>query len=293
VRFAAVDIGSNAVRLFFGEVYKANQFPQIKKISLIRLPIRLGEDVFMNGNISRQNIDKLVKSLAAFKFLTEVYEVQSYRVCATSAVREAKNGASVVQEIKEKAGVNLEIIGGNEEAQLLFDTHIAQRIDATGTYLYIDVGGGSTELTLIADGEKIKSCSFKIGTIRLKNDIVSDAEWIDMEDWIKETTKFHSPKMAIGTGGNINKLYKLCGLENYKILDYKELEEMNLFLSKFSLQERITKLNLRPDRADVITHAARIYLTIMKQAKIKDMFVPKVGLADGIIYQLYNNYINL
>lgn len=288
MRFAAVDIGSNAVRLLFCEVYPGDPYPTIKKITLIRLPIRLGQDVFVQGDISDTNISKLSKTLHSFKLLVDVYDVIDYRICATSAMREAKNGEKVIQSIKKEVGMNIEIIDGKEEAQLIFDTHIAEKLDQTGTYLYIDVGGGSTELTLFSNGEKITSNSFKIGTIRLKNKIVSDEDWEEMKNWIQEMKAVYQVDMTIGTGGNINKLYKLCGLENYQLLEYDDLSKMDKFIGKYSIEERIAKLDLRADRADVITHAAKIYLTVMKEAATTKMFVPKVGLADGIIYQLYN-----
>jgi exopolyphosphatase / guanosine-5'-triphosphate,3'-diphosphate pyrophosphatase len=266
MRFAAVDIGSNAVRLLFCEVYPFQNDFTIKKTSLIRLPIRLGEDVFMGNSVSEINIEKLIKSLEAFKKLVDVYDVISYRVCATSAMREASNGQYVIDKIRKQTEINIEIIEGETEAELIYETHIAEKIDEKGTFLYMDVGGGSTELTLFSNGEKIISKSFRIGTIRLKNDLVTTQMW--------------------------EELNKLCGLENYKLLKYDDLKQMYKFLDKYSIEERINKLGLKPDRADVITHASKIYLNVMKTAKVKDMFVPKVGLADGIIAQLYAKHIS-
>ncbi|MDT8413406.1 MAG: exopolyphosphatase [Vicingaceae bacterium] len=287
MRFAAVDIGSNAVRLLFCEVYPTETFPQLKKISLVRLPIRLGEDVFTTGEISPTNAKKLLKTLIAFKHLTEVYGVLDYEICATSAMREATNGKEIADQIKTETDLDINIIEGNMEADIIFETHVAEKIDQNGTYLYMDVGGGSTELTLFSKGQKITSHSFKIGTIRLKNDMVKKSTWLEMKNWVEALKDEHTIDMIIGTGGNINSIYTLCGLSNYKVLKYTKLKQMDEFLNEHTLEERKLKLGLRPDRADVITHASKIYLTVMKKAGVKDMFVPKVGLADGIINQLY------
>jgi exopolyphosphatase/guanosine-5'-triphosphate,3'-diphosphate pyrophosphatase len=287
MRFASVDIGSNAVRLLFCEVYPFQNSHIIKKTSLVRLPIRLGEDVFLTKTVSEKNIEKLIKSLEAFKKLVDVYDVITYRVCATSAMREAENGADVIDVVKKYTGIDIEIIDGEIEAELIFETHVAEKIDTKGTFLYMDVGGGSTELTLFSNGEKIISKSFRIGTIRLKNDLVTSLTWEELINWVIKVRKKYQPSMIIATGGNINKIYKLCGLENYKLLEYSTLKQMYKFLNKHSVEERIVQLGLKPDRADVITHASNLYLKVMKAAKVKDIFVPKVGLADGIIEQLY------
>ncbi|MDF1673093.1 MAG: exopolyphosphatase [Vicingaceae bacterium] len=291
MRFAAIDIGSNAVRLLFCDVYPYQNDYTLKKTSLVRLPIRLGEDVFINGVISDENISKLIQSVKGFKNLAEVYEVVDYRVCATSAMREAANGKEIIKAIKKQTNVNVEIIDGEQEAELIYNTHIAEKIDKKGVFLYVDVGGGSTELTLFDNGEKVISKSFEIGTIRLKNDLVKDKKWKDLKSWIKELSQNNQPSMVIATGGNINKLYKLCGLKDYALFEYNDLKQMSKFISKYSVEERITKLGLKPDRADVITHAAKIYLEVMKVANVKNTFVPKVGLADGIIAQLYEKHV--
>lgn len=292
MRLAAVDIGSNAVRLLFCQVYPTETFPQLKKISLIRLPIRLGEDVFLTGKISKQNGEKLVKTLLAFKHLVDVYEVIDFKICATSAMREAKNSTEILSEIKKRVGVDINIIDGNVEADLIFNTHIAEKLEPNGTYLYMDVGGGSTELTLIKKGKKIDSFSFRIGTIRLKNNIVSKTTWKEMKKWIANIKNSYPIDMIIGTGGNINSIYTLCGLSNYQTLRYFKLKKMDSYLNSLSIEERQLKLGLRPDRADVITHASKIYLTVMKQADVKNMFVPKVGLADGVVNQLFQKHQN-
>lgn len=292
MRFAAVDIGSNAVRLLFCDVYPYEDSFVIKKTSLVRLPIRLGQDVFTNKVVSDTNIDKLIKSIEAFKNLVDVYDVIDYRVCATSAMREAENGKQIIKSIKKQTGIEVEIIGGEVEAELIYQTHVAEKIDEKGCFLYVDVGGGSTELTLFDNGKKIISKSFKIGTIRLKNDLVNEKSWTELDQWIHKLKKKHQPELIIATGGNINKLYKLCGLKDYKLFEYDDLKQMNSFIEKFTIDERITKLGLKPDRADVITHAGKIFLTTMKSAGVKEMFIPKVGLADGVIQQLYSKHIS-
>lgn len=291
MRLAAIDIGSNAVRLLFCDVYPDNNDYRIKKTSLVRLPIRLGEDVFSNNIISDTNTKKLTKAIIAFKNLIEVYDVVDFRVCATSAMREAENGKKIIKSIKNQTGISIEIIDGEQEAELLYQTHIAEKINQNGTFLYLDVGGGSSEFTLFSKGIKITSKSFRIGTIRLKNNLPVDDIWKGMKAWLKIIKNKHHPSMIIATGGNINKLYELCGLKNYKLFEKNDLHRMNKFIKKFSIEERVRKLGLKPDRADVITYAADIFLTAMKTTKINDLFVPKVGLADGIIYELYQKHI--
>jgi exopolyphosphatase/guanosine-5'-triphosphate,3'-diphosphate pyrophosphatase len=287
MRFAAVDIGSNAVRLLFCQVSSDRNGLVIKKISLVRLPIRLGEDVFVKGSISEENISKLSKALQAFKLLSDVYDIVDYRVCATSAMREAENSIAVVERIKKETAVKIEVVKGEEEAQLIFDTNLTEKLDQNKTYMYIDVGGGSTEITIFLNQKKLASKSFKIGTIRLKNKLVSNTLWDDMTAWMKDSKEKFNPEIAIGTGGNINTLYKLCRLDNNAILKYKQLKKISQTLKKYSIEERMERFELRPDRADVITHASNIYIEAMKTFEIKRMIVPKIGVADGIIYQLW------
>ncbi len=289
MRYASVDIGSNAVRLLFCDVDVYQNKKDVKKIVLIRLPIRLGEDVFSKNKISKKNTDHLTNALIAFKNLASIYEVVKYRVCATSAFREAKNGKEIIEKIKKKTNITIEIIDGDTEAKLLLETHVSDKLDANGTYLYIDVGGGSTELSIIAKGNLIVSKSFKIGTVRLKNNLVEKSAWEELNEWIEKAIKKHQPELAIATGGNINKLYKLCDLKDYKLFEYHQLEKINNRLLALTVEERILKMGLKPDRADVITHAAKIYLTVLKTSKIENMFIPKLGLADGIIYKLSEN----
>ncbi len=287
MRLSAVDIGSNAVRFLFVEVINGSKTPVFKKLSLLRLPIRLGEDVFVKKEISKKNQQKLVAAFSAYNQLIKVFEVEKFRICATSAMREAKNGKQTVALIKEKTGLEVEIIDGNSEAMLIYDTHVAEMFGKNNTYLYVDVGGGSTELTLFVNGKMHISRSFKIGTIRLKNDLVSHKVWDEMERWLKENIKPLKPKAAIGTGGNINKMYKMLDGKNYAPISYSKIKNLKEKLEEYTLEERIKELGLKPDRADVIIPAAKIYLAVTKWSGIKEVLVPKVGLADGIIHELY------
>ena len=229
--------------------------------------------------------------MEAFQRLTEVYEVVEYRACATSAMREASNGKKIIEKVQKLTGVEIEIIKGKEEAEIIYSNHVEETLDAKEAYLYVDVGGGSTELSVFKKGERIKSESFNIGTLRLKNNIVSDDSWADMKKFLRNISEKYSPNVIIGTGGNINRLYKMAGLKDYAPFYYKALKELNTTLSSLSLEEKMNQLGLKPDRADVITPATEIYLTIMKQTGIKEIMVPKLGLADGIIHQLYENQI--
>ena len=288
MRFAAVDIGSNAVRLLFSEVYKGAKNPEFKKITLIRLPIRLGEDAFIKKRISEELEHKLVQSMEAFERLMDVYQVVDYRVCATSAMREAENGEDIMRRVKEETGIDIEIIKGKEEAEIIYSNHFEKNLDAKGSYLYVDVGGGSTELSVFKKGERVKSESFNIGTLRIKNKLVQKSTWDEMKVWLKAIRDKYKPQMIIGTGGNINRLYKMAGLKDYAPLTYKELKELSSFLDRFTLDEKMQKLGLKPDRADVISPASEIYLYVMKNSRVKEVMVPKIGLADGIIHQLYD-----
>jgi exopolyphosphatase/guanosine-5'-triphosphate,3'-diphosphate pyrophosphatase len=287
MRLSAVDIGSNAVRFLFIEVINDKNTPIFKKLSLLRLPIRLGEDVFVKGKISKEKQTHLVEAFGAYKHLLNVFEVEKFRICATSAMRDAINGKETADLVKKQTGLNIEIIDGNNEATLIYDTHVAEIFGKDNTYLYVDVGGGSTELTLFVKGEMKLSHSFKIGTIRIKNDLVSHRSWDEMEQWIKQNIKPYKPKAAIGTGGNINKIYKMLDGKNYAPISYSKIKNLKEQLEEYTYEERIRELGLKPDRADVIIPAAKIYLSVMKWSGVKEMLVPKVGLADGIIHELY------
>jgi exopolyphosphatase/guanosine-5'-triphosphate,3'-diphosphate pyrophosphatase len=293
MKLAAVDIGSNAVRLLFAKVSFDKENLIFKKLALVRLPIRLGEDVFLKGKISEKKIAKLSKALLSFQLLSEVYGIINFRVCATSAMRNASNKEEVLNRIKEELGINIDIIDGEEEAKLIFNNHLTSQLDPEKKYLHVDVGGGSTELTVFCNGEKLAASSFKIGTLRLKNNLVKEKDWKELISWIELVKEKYKPEISIGTGGNINQLYKTCGLANNVLFKYNQLKETSEILKKYSLEERIIKFQYRRDRADVIIHASKIYLNVMKAFQIEEMIVPKIGLADGIIYQLWKYQNNI
>ena len=290
MRFASIDIGSNAVRLLLCNVYEAADGPVFKKAELIRMPIRLGEDAFRFKRISEEKKEKLAKTMKAFKLLIDVFGVIDYRACATAAMREAENGQELIRYVKQQSGIEIEIIDGKTEAQIIYSNHIAEHLDHDQSYLYIDVGGGSTELTLFADGHIMASQSFNIGTIRLLHDQVSKETWSNFKDWIKEKTKGYSALTAIGSGGNINKLFKMADRKENKPLLFNKIQETYYFLKEFSVEQRITHLGLNPDRADVIVPATKIFLTVMKMADIEKIIVPQIGLSDGIIHLLYEKH---
>lgn len=290
LNFAAIDIGSNAVRLLFSTVTEDEEGINFHKASLVRMPVRLGSDSFKNGEISGERREDLIKTMIAYRHLIDVFKVEDYMACATSALREAENAEEIVKEIKARAGIELTVIDGNLEAEMIYSTHIAEDLPADKSYLYIDVGGGSTELTLFYNNKIEASRSFKIGTVRLLEGLVEDEEWEEMRKWIERHSIHKMNVTAIGTGGNINKLYKLIRKKDGLPLTVSALTQYQKLLASYSLEERISKLGLRADRADVIIPAASIYLQVMKWAKIKEMLVPKVGLADGMVRLLYEKY---
>lgn len=285
--FAAVDIGSNAMRLLFCRAYDVNGKPHFSKEELIRLPIRLGEDVFLHGKISDRKAEKLITAMRGFRELIKVYEVDGYRAVATSAMRDAVNGSEIIERIKKEADLEVEIIDGKVEAQLVFSNHIEEMLNPKHAYLYIDVGGGSTELTLYHNHKVIAAKSFNIGTVRMLLDKVEKDEWDKMREWIKKSTHGVHPLHAIGSGGNINKIFKMSKKDN-KNLSYSKLKGIHEMLSSYTYEERVEVLGLKPDRADVIVHASKIFITIMKTADIEDIFVPQIGLSDGIVHELYD-----
>ncbi len=285
--FAAVDIGSNAMRLLFCRAYDLGGKPHFSKEELIRLPIRLGEDVFLNGKISEKKAEKLITAMRGFHELIKVYEVDAFRAVATSAMRDASNSAEIIERIKIETGLSVEIIDGKLEAQLVFSNHIEEMLNPKHAYLYIDVGGGSTELTLYHNQKVIAAKSFNIGTVRMLLNKVEKDEWENMKEWIKKNTLGIQPLHAIGSGGNINKIFKMTKKEN-KNLSYSKLKGIHDMLNSYTLEERIDVLGLKPDRADVIVHASKIFTTIMKIADIEDIFVPQIGLSDGIVHDLYD-----
>ena len=291
MKFAAIDIGSNAARLLLSNVFEDGEKVSFKKSSLIRVPLRLGFDAFSQKQISEKKIQKLSATMQAFKTLIDVHEVISWKAIATAAMREAENGAEIVERVFQETGVNIEIVSGEQEASIVYSNHIAESLDPNKSYLYIDVGGGSTEVTLFADRQVCASYSFNIGTIRLINNQVTDADWKFLKGFVKEVSKSHQPLIGIGSGGNINKLFKMSGKQEGKPLPTKKLQKLRDSISELTVSERITQLGMNEDRADVIVHAANIFLFILKHADIKKILVPEIGVSDGIIHLLYEEYI--
>ncbi|TFF36658.1 Ppx/GppA phosphatase family protein [Mucilaginibacter psychrotolerans] len=286
MRYAAIDVGSNAVRLLIANIIENNGSISFKKNTLVRVPVRLGDDAFLNKHISDKKADDLVKSMQAFRNLMDVFKVTDYMACATSAMREADNGQEVVARIKTEAGIDLQIVHGQNEAQIIYASHAEIDIDKDKNYLYIDVGGGSTELSLFSRGKLLASQSFNLGTIRILDNQDKEETWNEMKDFIREHTRQLKSIFGIGTGGNINKLYKLSNEKDNAPLTYVKLKSLYNYLDSFSMKERINVLGLNQDRADVIIPACEIYLTVLKCANIKSMYVPTVGMVDGIIQTL-------
>ena len=291
LRFAAIDIGSNAIRLLFSRIIeKENANPFFIKESLIRMPLRLGNDAFTVGVISEKNCKNFLNTLHGFKHLIEAYQPISYRACATAAMRNAKNGLKLVERVKEETGIQIDIINGQEEAAMILSRNISQYLNKSKNYIHIDVGGGSTELTIIFDGKPQTSKSFSIGSVRLLEGKVQKSYWNIMRDWINESTKTLGSIKAIGSGGNINKISSMLAKNKGESVKYKNIQHIIKKINKKNIEDRITVLGLRPDRADVIIHASKIYLSCMKWSGAKKIIVPQSGLADGIVGQLYDNY---
>jgi len=291
-KFAAIDIGSNAVRLLINNVIEEqNKETQFRKSSLVRVPVRLGQDSFTVGEISNANAERMVETMKAFRLLMRVHGVEKYMACATSAMREANNGNELVAAIEKKSGIRIEIIDGKKEAAIIASTDLHTIIEKDKAYLYIDVGGGSTEFTIFSEGKVLASKSYKIGTVRLLNEMISEATWKEIERWIKRYTR-NVKVDIIGSGGNINKLFKMSGRQPGEPLSYIYLNAQYQFLKDMSYEDRISELGLNPDRADVIIPATRIYLNACKWSGAKKIHVPKIGLSDGIIKLLYNQEQN-
>lgn len=291
-KLAGIDIGSNAIRLLISNVITEDKKnPIFKKSSLVRVPIRLGADTFIQGKISEENKTRMIKAMQAFKLLMEVHGIKKYKACATSAMREASNGTELVDEIFTKTSIKIDVIDGKEEASIIFSTDLTNILKADTSYLYVDVGGGSTEFTVFSDGKIINSKSFKIGTVRLLNYTNSETKeiWDEIEIWIKANTKKLKKLALIGSGGNINKIFKLSGKQMGLPLSLTYMKDYLGFLSQMTYEERITKLFLNPDRADVIIPATKIYVSAMEWSGSNKIYVPKIGLADGIIKTLYFN----
>lgn len=287
-KYAAIDIGSNAMRLLITNIVEQKDQPtQFNKSSLVRVPIRLGQDAFTVGEITDENIERMVDAMKAFQLLMKVHKVQDYRACATSAMREAYNGKEVADIIKKKANIKIDIIDGKKEAAIIASSDLKAYIQFDKTYLYVDVGGGSTEFSLFSEGKIVASKSFKNGTVRLLNNMVSDIVWLEIEKWIKKVVEPYDDVILIGSGGNINKLFKLSEKHQTQPLSYMYLHSQYNKLNAMSYEERIANLGLNPDRADVIIPATRIYLNAMKWSGARQIFVPKIGLSDGIVKAMY------
>ncbi|HEY3404248.1 MAG TPA: phosphatase [Ohtaekwangia sp.] len=287
MKLAAIDIGSNAIRFQVSTVLvNPNANPIFKKLEYIRFPLRLGHDVFTTNRISAKSLEKFKKLMKTYKLLIELYEVDDYMFCATSAMRESENGFELAQEVQEELGLTINIIDGNREAELINRAISSYLTDQT--YLHIDVGGGSTELNLYAGGKKLKTRSFKIGSVRMLEHHDSPLMWQDMEHWIKENVKKEYGKVtAVGTGGNISKIFELARLKPGKTMSLKKVKQIRDMVDGYSIEERIYKLQMNPDRADVIIPASNIYLKVMEWAHAANILVPEVGLKDGIMLHLY------
>ena len=294
MKLAAIDIGSNAARLLISEVTKQpKQDPVFNKINLVRVPLRLGFDVFETGEISKVKVKMLMQTLKAYQHLLEAYEIKHVYACATSAMRDARNSKDIIRKVKLETGIEIKVISGQEEASFIYENHVAENLDSDHSYLYIDVGGGSTELTFFADGKLISKESFNIGTIRLLKNQIKEKTWDDMKDYVKKNIKSALPSIAIGSGGNITKILSMSRLKEGKPLSLDLLKDYYKELSSVSLDERMRLFGLKEDRADVIVPALLIYIQVMKWANIDAIYVPKIGLVDGLIHHLYDQVGNI
>lgn len=287
-KFAAIDIGSNAMRLLINNVIEhPDREPQFRKNSLVRVPVRLGQEAFTSGKLSAATIERMTDAMTAFQYLMRVHGVEKYMACATSAMREVSNGKKVVELVRAQAGIDIQIIDGKKEAAIIAATDLSGLIDPTRNYLYVDVGGGSTEFTIFSQGKVTVSRSYKIGTVRLLNEMITEETWQDIRKWIEKHTAKFKPIDIIGSGGNINKLFKMSGRKPGEPLSYIYLNSQYQFLKGLSYDARVGELGLNPDRADVIIPATQIYLNALKWSGAKRIYVPKIGLSDGIIKMLY------
>ncbi len=290
--YAAIDIGSNAIRLLINNVDKSLRHPDFKKVAYIRVPIRLGTDVFTSGVISEEKKGLVLEAMTGFRHLMNAYKVKSYKACATSAMRDAGNGREIVKTIKKNSNIDIEIITGREEANMIFEAGgLDAMMDKNRNYLYVDVGGGSTELVLYGDQHKITSRSFQLGTVRLLSGKVVKNELENFEEWLEEIYCNHAPLSIIGSGGNINKIHKLVGKREGEHLTYTETKILYDILRNMTYEERILNYKLNPYRADVIIPALRIFLMTAKICKTNEIYVPKLGLVDGLIHHLYQEQI--
>jgi len=290
IHFAAIDIGSNAVRLLIKSVVPGDPTDTSTKVLMVRVPLRLGQESFVSGKISDVKAKKLVRLMKAFKHLMKIYDITDYRACATSAMREAKNSKELVQEIRKETDIKIEIIAGQEEASIIYESHFADSLNKILNYIYVDVGGGSTEISLIVGGELLESKSYDIGTVRLLNNMVKSEEIDKMNMGLSELKELYKINDIIGSGGNIIKLNTLAKVRKNNKLSLQALELLNETLKQYTVDELITLYKMKPDRADVITHAADIYIQVAKGVGASHIMVPTIGLADGIIHMLYGKW---
>lgn len=287
--YAAIDIGSNAVRLLIKEIKEEQGKAHFSKVLMLRVPLRLGFDVFDIGKISEKKEKNMIRLMKAFRHLMKIYDVKHCRACATSAMRDAKNGMDIIKQIEKKTGVHIDIIDGQEEAKIIYNNHIEHMEDQKGNYMYVDVGGGSTEINLLSEGQLVCSRSYNIGTVRMLNNAVKDSEWERLKNDLAELAKSYPQTNIIGSGGNINKLYRLADKKNKKkmTMQVSVLQELHTRLKALSLEERMEQFGMKPDRADVIIPAGEIFLTIANIIGASYIHVPVIGLSDGIIDELY------
>ena len=290
MRIAAIDIGSNAARLLINEVTEPKKGkPQFTKLNLLRIPLRLGMDVFSTGEIGKEREQMVTDCMRVFSNLMKIYKVEHYRACATSAMRDAKNGPKIIAEVKKDSGIDIEIITGDQEAALVFENHVADALDKTNSYLYIDVGGGSTELMFYENGKMAYERSFNIGTIRLLNGLLTEESWKQMKEEIRKNINSAKPIMGIGSGGNINKIFSMSKTKDGKPMSSAFLKKYYKEMNELSVAERMTKFNLREDRADVLVPALQIYNNVMTWSDIEKILVPKISVADGLIHSIYDD----
>ena len=288
MKIAAIDIGSNAARLLISEVTEPKKGkPQFTKLNLLRIPLRLGMDVFTKGEIGKERERMIIDSMGVFSGLMKIYKVEHFRACATSAMRDAKNGQEIIKQVKKSSGIDIEIITGDEEAGLVFENHVADGLDKNSAYLYIDVGGGSTELMFYENGKMQYEKSINIGTIRLLNGLVKEDLWKELKEDIRKNINSKKPIMAIGSGGNINKIFSMSKTKDGKPMSSAYLKKSYKELNELTVAERMSKFNLREDRADVLVPALEIYNNVMAWSDIDQIFVPKISVADGLIHSIY------
>lgn len=290
MKFGAIDIGSNGVRLLISRPLQEDSLkPEWKKVEFTRLPIRLGDDVFGTKEISKKKMDLLLKAVKAFSLLLDIYNVDFYRACATSAMRDAKNSDKIIKLIKKETGITIDVINGNVESKLIMNAFL-HLLPAEDTFLHVDVGGGSTELTLIQNNKPLVTKSFNIGTVRARERKVKPEEFDKLHAWIKENVAWVPKLKGIGTGGNIHKYGELANVPQGGYLKLKKLEQLTEDIESIDLHERIYHLKLNPDRAEVIDVAGRIYLDIFKRTSITEIMTPYHGLKDGIVQDLWERY---